>query len=91
MKIAAGCIALLIAVFLLAGASVDFFADANSASERTDQAFRDLERRDDNALERGYDEAHSRTSSEEIRGVAGAAFLTAGLFIFGTRKKAVPA
>jgi len=33
----------------------------------------------------------ARTSSEEIRAVSGAAFLIAGLFIFGSRKKAAQA
>ena len=87
MKIAAACVALLIAVILLASACVDYIDDANSAGERISREFSEIH--NDAALNRDFDESRSRTNSEEIRAVSGAAFLTAGLFIFGTRKKAI--
>src|ERR1700685_2006579 len=42
MKIAAGCITLLVAAILLGGALMDYLDDANNDSERISQEFRDI-------------------------------------------------
>jgi hypothetical protein len=85
MKIAAGCLVLLVAVILLGGAFMDWRDDENSSSGRMDREFREIG--NDTAFYRDMAEDDSRKSSEEIRAVAGAAFLAAGLFILGTRAK----
>jgi hypothetical protein len=84
MRIAAGCIALLIAVILLVGAAVDFNADMTNAPENIRQAFADIH--DDAALNRDLAETDSRKNSEAVRAAAGAAFLVAGLFILGSHR-----
>lgn len=75
----------MVALILLGSAFMDYRDDMDNAPERTRQGFADIH--DDAALSRDIDEARSRTNSEEIRAVAGAAFLAAGLFIFGTHRR----
>jgi hypothetical protein len=82
MKIAAGCTAMLIAAVLVGGAFMDY-RDDEAASRR-------IEVHASGATFTMYDETTelvARKKAEKIRGVAGVAFLVAGLFIFGTRKK----
>jgi len=66
---------------------MDFRDDMNNAPERIRQSFADIH--DDAALNRDMAEIDSRKNSQEVRAVAGAAFLAAGLFIFGTRRRKV--
>lgn len=83
MKIVAGCIALLVAVILLVGAFVDFRDDMKTAPDRIHRDFADIG--NDAAFQSDMVEADARKNSEAIRAIAGAAFLAAGLFMFGTR------
>jgi hypothetical protein len=87
MRIAAGCIALLLAVILLGGAGMDWLDDVNNSSERIRADSSALSIGDYAALNRDLAESESRKNSEAVRAVAGATFLVAGLFIFGTREK----
>ncbi|MGO9261823.1 MAG: hypothetical protein ACLQU1_36805 [Bryobacteraceae bacterium] len=91
MKIAAGCIALLVAIILLGGAFVDFIDDVKNKPERIRAYYAAIERHDDAAVDRDNAEAESRQNSMAVRAVAGAAFLVAGLFILGKREKVTPA
>lgn len=83
MKIAAGCIALLVAVILLGGAFMDWRQDALNAGENISRGFSEMN--DPAAFNRDMAEADSRKNSEAIRAVAGAAFLVGGLFMLKKR------
>jgi hypothetical protein len=75
MRIAAGSIAVLVALILLVGAAVDASAPVST------EGFRDIG--NDVAFNRDLDEIDARRTSEEVHAVVGVAFLVCGLFIFG--------
>jgi hypothetical protein len=90
MKIAAGCIALLVALILLGGALMDYSDDAKNAATNIHQGFDAIRTGDDTDFNRLMAEADARKTSEEVRAIAGAAFLVAGLFILAKRKQSGP-
>ena len=82
MKIAAGCIAMLIGVVCLGRAFADYRND-EAVSGR-------IEIHSSGATFATYNqtpELDARKKSEKIRGVTGGAILAAGLFMLGSRKK----
>jgi hypothetical protein len=79
MKIAAACVAFLVAAILLIGACNDYSDDAKATTERIDRGFAHLH--DQAATDRDDAEYSSRQTSEAVRGVVGAAFLMAGLIM----------
>lgn len=83
MKIAAGCIALLIAVILLGGALMDY-VDNEKEVLRTSSADAALIG-NDTAFYRRMDEIQAQINSEAVRAIAGGGFLIAGLFIFSRK------
>jgi hypothetical protein len=83
MKIAAGCIALLIAVILLGGALMDY---VDNEKENIHRAGADAALiGNDTAFYRRMDEIKAERNSESIRAIVGGGFLVAGLFILGRK------